>query len=257
MIELLDHPLAQIRIEVHIFETNETDALRLGLEFSGRGIAADGTLSPTDGGVFGPGLVFGPQETSHVMWIDAALRFRQSLGRVLSRPVVVTANNIEAEMNSGSVLNIRLIGEKTTSLQELKTGVTLRVSLRLISVSADNQSHDRILLNVFAETSSPMASSVIDGIPPINSQRAHSEVIVEQGQPFLVCGLIRNRRTLGRRWVPFFQDLSLLCPWFRSESSSGQFDHILVFVTPTQVKPETRQSLLKPENLKRTSSLSR
>ena len=102
-----------------------------------------------------------------------------------------------------------------------------------------------------------MGGSVIDGIPPINSQRAHSKVIVEQGQPFLVGGLIRNRQTLGRIGVPFFQDLPLLGPWFRSESSSGQFDHILVFVTPTQVKPETRQSLPKPENMKRTSSLSR
>ena len=75
---------------------------------------------------------------------------------MLSRPVVVTANNIEAEMNSSLVLNIRLIGEKTTSLQELKTRVTLRVTLRLIPAAADNQSHDRILLNVFSETSSPM-----------------------------------------------------------------------------------------------------
>ena len=102
-----------------------------------------------------------------------------------------------------------------------------------------------------------LAGSVIDGIPPINSQRAHSEVIVEQGQPFLVDGLIRNRRTLGQSGAPFFQDLPLHGLWFRSESSSGQFDHILVFATPTQVKPEMRQSLPKPEDLKRTSSLSR
>ena len=171
--------------------------------------------------------------------------------------MVVTANKFEAEMNSGSVLNIRLIGEKTTSLQELKTGVTLRVTPRLIPAAANNQSHDRILLNVFAETSSPMAGSVIDGIPPFNIQRAHTEVIAEQSQPFLVGGLIRSRRTLGRSGVSFFQDLPLLGPWFRSESSSGQFDHILVFVTPTQVKLETRQNLPKPDYLKRTFSLSR
>ena len=155
------------------------------------------------------------------------------------------------------MLNIQLIGEKTTSLQELKTGVTLRVTPRLIPAAADNQSHDRILLNVFAETSSSMAGSVIDGIPPINSQRAHSEVIVEQGQPFLVGGLIRNRWTLGQSGVPFFQDLPLLGPWLRSEFSSGQFDHILVFGTFIQMKPESRQHLLKHEDLKHTSSLSR
>ena len=132
------------------------------------------------------------------------------------------------------------------------------ITLRLIQEDADNQTLDRILLNVFAEASSlNLAGSFIDCIHPINSQRAYSEVIVEQGQPLLVRRLIRNRRTLGRNGVPFFQDLPLLGPWFHSEFSSRYFDHILFFVTPTQVKPETRQILPKVEDLKRTSSLSR
>ena len=66
-IVLLDHPLAQIRSEAHFFETNETDTLRLGIECSSRDIAADGTLSLTDGGGFGP------QETSLGMRIGASL----------------------------------------------------------------------------------------------------------------------------------------------------------------------------------------
>ena len=100
------------------------------MEFSGRGKSEDGILTTDSGESFAFGLTLGSKETSQSMRIDAILRFLQSKGRgrIQSRPLVVTANNIEAEMNSGSVLNVRLSGEKTASLQEIKTGVTLRVT---------------------------------------------------------------------------------------------------------------------------------
>ena len=78
-------------------------------------------------------------------------------------------------MNSGSVINVRLSGEKTASLQEIKTGVTLSVTPRLIPNPDDNRSQDQILLKVYAETSSPMAGINVDGIPQINSQHASRE----------------------------------------------------------------------------------
>ena len=37
LIELWDRPVPQINIEAHIFETNESDALKPGMEFSIRG----------------------------------------------------------------------------------------------------------------------------------------------------------------------------------------------------------------------------
>ena len=171
LIELWDQPVPQIKIEAHIFETNESDALMLGMEFSGRGKYEDGNLTADQGESYAFGLTLSSQETIQSMRIDAILRPLQSKGRgrILSRPLVVTANNIEAEMNSGSVINVRLSGEKTASLQEIKTGVTLRVTPRLIPNPGDNRSQDQILLKVYAETSSPMAGINVDGIPQINS----------------------------------------------------------------------------------------
>ena len=100
-------------------------------------------------------------------------------------------------MNSGSVINVRLSGEKTASLQEIKTGVTLRVTPRLIPNPGDNRSQDQILLKVYAETSSPMAGINVDGIPQINSQHASTEVTVLQGEPYLVSGLIKDRESMN------------------------------------------------------------
>ncbi len=259
VLETWDQPTPQIRIEAHIFETNESDSLRLGMEFSGRGIAQDGSVNAEVEGPFSAGLIFGPVGTTEALRIDAILRFLQSQGRgrVLSRPLVVSANNIEAEMNSGSVIHVRLVGEKTTSLQELKTGVTLRVTPRLIEHPSDNRSRDRVLLNVYAETSIPLSDSVIDGIPPINSQSARSEVIVRNGQPFLVGGLIKDQAAESESGVPYLRDLPLLGPLFQSTGATGNFNHILVFVTPTRVMPEELQMLPEPEKLGKSSTSGR
>ena len=106
--QVWDRPLPLIRIEAHLFETSETHSRQLGLEFRGKSVSTDGTVSITDQGPFTAGLELGPAAASQALRVDAVLRLLQSegKGRMLSRPVVVTLNNVEAEMNSGSVLLI-------------------------------------------------------------------------------------------------------------------------------------------------------
>ena len=244
LVQVWDRPLPLIRIEAHLFETSETHSRQLGLEFRGKSVSTDGTVSITDQGPFTAGLALGPAAASQALRVDAVLRLLQSegKGRMLSRPVVVTLNNVEAEMNSGSVLHIKISTEKTSRLQELKTGITLRVTPRLIEDS-DNHSNDRIWLKIYAETSNPIEGSSIDGIPPINTQRAQTQVFVKDGQPFLLGGLIKNRTGESQSGVPFFKDLPFLGTFFRTSGSNNSFDHVMVFVTPTRVFADEIQEL--------------
>ena len=74
--------------------------------------------------------------------MDAVLRLLRREGRMLSWPVMVTLHNVDAEMNSGSVMHIKIANDKTSRLQELKTGITLRLTPRLIKDSY-NHTNDR------------------------------------------------------------------------------------------------------------------
>ena len=74
-------------------------------------------------------------------------------------------------MNSESVLHIKITNEKTKCLQELKTGITLRVTYLLIEDS-NNHTNDRIWLKIYGETRNPTEGSSIDRISPMNNQRA-------------------------------------------------------------------------------------
>ena len=249
LVRIWDRPLPLIQIEAHLFETSETHSRQLGLEFRAKSVSADGTISVTDQGTSSAGLALGPAGPSQALQVDAVLRLLQSegKGRMLSRPVVVTLNNVEAEMNSGSVLHIKITDDKTSRLQELKTGITLRVTPRLIEDS-NNHTNDRIWLKIYAETSNPTEGSSIDGIPPINTQRAQTQVIVKNGQAFLLGGLIKSSTGQSLSGLPFFKDLPLLGPLFRTSAANNSFDHVMVFVTPTRVFADAKQQLpLFPE----------
>ena len=249
LVRIWDRPLPLIQIEAHLFETSETHSRQLGLEFRAKSVSADGTISVTDQGTFSAGLALGPAGPSQALQVDAVLRLLQSegKGRMLSRPVVVTLNNVEAEMNSGSVLHIKITDDKTSRLQELKTGITLRVTPRLIEDS-NNHTNDRIWLKIYAETSNPTEGSSIDGIPPINTQRAQTQVIVKNGQAFLLGGLIKSSTGQSLSGLPFFKDLLLLGPLFRTSGSNNSFNHVMVFVTPTRVFADAKQQFpLFPE----------
>jgi len=249
LVRIWDRPLPLIQIEAHLFETSETHSRQLGLEFRAKSVSADGTISVTDQGTSSAGLALGPAGPSQALQVDAVLRLLQSegKGRMLSRPVVVTLNNVEAEMNSGSVLHIKITDDKTSRLQELKTGITLRVTPRLIEDS-NNHTNDRIWLKIYAETSNPTEGSSIDGIPPINTQRAQTQVIVKNGQAFLLGGLIKSSTGQSLSGLPFFKDLLLLGPLFRTSGSNNSFNHVMVFVTPTRVFADAKQQFpLFPE----------
>ncbi len=222
LLKAWDRPRPQIQIEAHIFETTEQDSQRLGVEFASRpsGSAAEPfTLGARLEGA-----------TTLVSPVEARLRMLEEAGRgrVLSRPVIVTTNNVEAEVNSGSRINVKLYENR--SLQELQTGVTLRVTPRVVQASPDEA--PLIALTIRAETSTPSNTQVIDGIPVINTQRAESMVTVPSGRPFLLSGLIKSRSEGSTAGVPMLSDLPLLGVLFQSQGQEQRFDHVVVIVTP-------------------------
>ncbi len=132
---------------------------------------------------------------------------------MLSRPVVVTLNGLEAEMSSGSLLSVRLVSDTDAKLQQIQTGVTLRATPRWIE-PLDSGQDGQVQVSIHAETSTPLQDNAIDGIPQINSQKGRSSLMVSNGQPILMGGMIRQQSSNSTQGVPLFQDLPLLGPLF-------------------------------------------
>ena len=233
LLSLWDQPSPLIRIEAHIFETIEKISRELGLSWRGTGVSTDGVRA-LEGLDFGLSWTAGLFDTGRGVCIGAMLRMlqEQGEGRVLWRPVVVTLNVLEAEMSGGLVLGVRLVSDTDAKLQQIQTGVTLRVTPRWIE-PLDSVQEVQVQVSIHAETSTPLQDNAIDGIPQINSQKGRSSLMVPNGQPILMVGMIRQQSSNSTQGVPLFQDLPLLGPLFGLRDDQQVFDHVLVFVIPT------------------------
>ncbi|MBF0279623.1 MAG: type II secretion system protein GspD [SAR324 cluster bacterium] len=253
ILKVWDKPQPVIRIEAHIFETSDIVSRELGLQFSARGIPEGGdAVNIEAAGAYTAGAVLGPLQTTKAFQVDTLLRLMESegKGRVLSRPLVVTMNNIEAEMRSGDIINVKVVIDNQPTLKEIKTGVILRVTPRLIKESNGESEEYKIRLNVFAESSTPI-NETVDNIPRINSQTARSEVVVGNGEPFLLGGLIRSNASESDSGVPLLKDIPIFGYLFKVETLSDRFNHILVFVTPSVILPDQKQTLPDASELKK------
>ncbi len=254
ILEIWDKPQPIIKIEAHIFETSDTVSQELGMQFSGRGIPKGGEAPNVESaGPFTAGAILGPLQTTKAFQVDALLRLMEAegKGRVLSRPIVVTMNNIEAEMRSGDIINVKVVIDNKPTLKKIKTGVILRVTPRLIKGAAEELTDYKIRLNVFAESSTPI-NETVDSIPRINSQTARSEVVVRNGEPFLLGGLIRSNSSESNSGIPLLKDLPIFGYLFKVETLNDRFNHILVFVTPSVILPDQKQTLPETLELKKT-----
>ena len=69
-------------------------------------------------------------------------------------------------------------------------------------------------------------------IPSIASRRVESEMILQDGQSFVIAGLVNNQVTEQFSKIPGLGDLPILGKFFKSRSISKSEDELLVMVTP-------------------------
>jgi pilus assembly protein CpaC len=69
-------------------------------------------------------------------------------------------------------------------------------------------------------------------IPSIASRRVESEMILQDGQSFVIAGLVNSQVTEQFSKIPGLGDLPILGKFFKSRSISKSEDELLVMVTP-------------------------
>ena len=74
-------------------------------------------------------------------------------------------------------------------------------------------------------------------VPGIDVRRVNTEVELQEGQSFVIGGLLDNRTTKTFEKVPFLGDLPILGKFFQSIATTKTNTELIVIVTPEIVKP--------------------
>ena len=262
LINTLDKAQPQVEIEARIVQTNRNFARELGVQwgFSGRVEPALGNTTnlafPNSGSVNGRvGPVQGPagqptavnlpvQNTTSAVGLalgsvngafnlDVALSALEQSGngRILSTPRVSTLNNVEAEVTQGVQIPLQTIANNTVTVTFKDAALTLRVTPQITAA-------DTVIMKITLENATPDFSRAAGpaAIPPIDTQRAITTLLVNDGQTTVIGGIYTsNQQNLTNR-TPGLGQIPLLSWLFKRDRVSDDSRELLIFITPRIIR---------------------
>ena len=240
-----------------------------GVNFPGRvlgtGVLTGGKNSPAGpvpfiadfpAALVGPGagtaydVLLGSLDGSNTLNARLTALESQGKGKIISRPRVVTLNNVPAKIESLRILRVKLpstgtvistgaggvAGTSQAATEQIRTGITLQVTPQ---VSSDGF----IFLDVFAKSSTIAESTSPDNIPDEVSREAESHVLIANGETFVLGGVFRNVLNDLERGIPYLRNIPGLGWAFRNNLKRDERAELLVFVTPRSVQGPGAQNV--------------
>jgi type IV pilus assembly protein PilQ len=180
-----------------------------------------GVTSPSSGLTF--------LNASNTVRIDAVLTMAESRGllKVLSRPRVVTQNNIQALVRQG----VRVPIVTQAQLGGPPTVTYVDAFLRL-TVTPQITSENTIFLNVDVENTTPNFGQEVQGNPELITQQATTQVLVTDGGTVVIGGVIQTQNSINISQVPLLGNLPILGNLFKHVQVNTSNQELIFFITP-------------------------
>jgi type IV pilus assembly protein PilQ len=180
-----------------------------------------GSTSPSSGLSF--------VNASNNVRIDAVLSLAESRGllKVLSRPRVVTQNNIQALVKQG----VRVPIVTQAQLGGPPTVTYIDAFLRL-TVTPQITSENTIFLNVDVENTTPNFGQEVQGNPELITQQATTQVLVTDGGTVVIGGVIQTQNSINISQVPLLGNIPILGNLFKHTTVNTSNQELIFFITP-------------------------
>ena len=161
--------------------------------------------------------------------LDAVLTMAESRGlvKILSRPRVVTQNNIQALVRQG----VRVPIVTQAQLGGPPTVTYVDAFLRL-TVVPQITSEGTIFLNVDVENTTPDFGQSIQGNPTLITQQATTQVLVTDGGTVVIGGVIQTNNSVQVSQVPLLGNIPYLGNLFKHTQVSTSNQELIFFITP-------------------------
>ena len=249
----LDARTPQVLIESNLIETSPTFARALGLklQFTQGGATIKSDFTPGTGtaaAAVSPLISIFQNKFGSLKDLTATLTAAENEGlvKIISRPSVVTLNNVPSTIQSLTILRIALpsstnIATGTGSsaagaavaTEKIPTGVTLTVTPQ---VSSDGY----ILMNInvksstVAPTSSPTSGEGSSGVIPFDeiSREAVANVLVRDGETIVLGGILKDSSSTSEAGIPWLKNIPVFGWLFKNVTVSKRFEELMVFITP-------------------------
>jgi type IV pilus assembly protein PilQ len=269
----LDTRTPQVLIESNLVEATPTFSRALGmkLDFSrSADIKSAFPADPTVTGGAAPFIKIFQNRFGPLSDLTAELTAAEKEGdiRIISRPSVVTLNNVSSTIQSLRILRITL--PSGTSNVASGTGSSAGSSVAtekipvgiILTVTPQISSDGFVLMNISVKSSS---ITVVPSVPigvggsgtaPFEelSREAISNVLVRDGETIVIGGILKDTKSTSESGIPWLKDVPVIGWFFKNMKWQKDYEELIVFITPRVISAGS-QNLPTAEQLWRDRML--
>jgi len=169
--------------------------------------------------------------------LEIAALESDGIGKIISSPRVITANNVKAKIEDGT--EVPYVTTQTTG-----TSITQTVSFKpaKLSLEATPQitPEGTVRMALVVKKEEPDWTKAVLGNPPIKSSIVETNVVVENGGTVVIGGVFVTKSEDTVEKVPLLGDIPFLGWLFKYKVDSGARRELLVFITPRVISDKVR-----------------
>jgi type IV pilus assembly protein PilQ len=184
---------------------------------------------PVNGASSAIGLALGAVNGAFNLDVALSALERSGKGRILSTPRLTTQNNVQAKVQQGVQIPIQTVANNTVT-------VTFKEAVLMLQVTPQITAAGTVIMQVVVTNMSADFSREVNGIPPIDTQEAHTQVQVEDGATTVIGGIFVSREQSQTDRTPALSRIPLLGWLFRRDSTQDESRELLIFITPRILK---------------------
>jgi type IV pilus assembly protein PilQ len=150
----------------------------------------------------------------------------KGVGKLLSKPKVITQNNEKATVKQGTKIPIQTTINNTISVQYIDAVLKLEVTPQITAEGT-------VFMDVLVEnTQIDNGIPRVQGIPALDTQAAETKVLVADGGTVVIGGIIISQQQTDVTEVPIVGSLPLIGHLFKRTNTTVQSQELLFFLTP-------------------------
>ena len=194
---------------------------------SGNGITSGVPLvTSLSAGVPTSGIGFSHRSPNFAIDFFITAAEAKGVGKLLSKPKVITQNNEKAIIKQGTKIPIQTTINNTISVQFIDAVLKLEVTPQITAEGTVFM--DVLVENTQIDTGIPR----VQGVPALDTQSAETKVTVADGGTVVIGGIIITNQRVDITQVPVVGSIPLIGNLFKRTNVSVTSQELLFFLTP-------------------------
>ena len=231
LVAALDEPKRHVELSLWIIDLQKDDLNELGVDWKGSFKVGSKVGASLNGGSLST------LDSTSFMAAISALE-TDNRARVVSRPVVLTQENVPAIFDNNRTFYARLIGERSVELEHVTYGTLVSVLPR---ISASGEVEMALNIEDGSVVDSASEASGVDTLPTVGRTRISTVARVPRGKSLLVGGFTRDESGEVIKRIPVLGHIPYLGRMF-SYRQTRESSTVRVFL----IQPKELDSPLEP-----------